>query len=483
MPGRFISMRLFQFWLLTSIGLLTANSVAAFEISGIKWPGATTDFYVGLQGSSATAIRWQDAFIAAAEEWNATGDFTFNILEQYQDPCDGNARNGVDFTADVCGNAFGGGVLAVTLYQYRTQVLGPPVLLQTDIAINDRIEFNVFDGNLVQFGINGLDFQRVALHELGHALGLGHEEERPSIMAPNIGNLYRLQADDIDAVHMLYNGLGECAIQTLSPGSRLGVLDSNDCTVAELTVGGTDTSYIDVYQLELTEPGIVDLHMASTALDSVLLLADANLNYLEFDDKSAGQCSSSLRELLMPGTYFVLANTYVDPPRSDCGNVGLYTLQTTLSPAVLPDLGAVQGLTGGSSDAIFRGGVSGDNGISFGGQLRASDSIDIAATITMDPQHVGKPGFIVVAAAVGDTILVQNQNGGFDVVDPAAGDIPHLRNKVLAASESVLVASNLIPAFLDIESADVALVVGYGLDSEPSQIYYHENPLNLRVRP
>lgn len=475
--------RCVQLWILAWTGMLYSGAASAFDISGIKWPGATTDFYVGLQGSSATAVRWQDAFISAAQEWNATGDFTFNIIEQYQDPCDGRDRNGVDFTPDVCGNSYGSGVLAVTLYKYRTQVLGPPALLQADIVINQDINYNVFDGNLVQLGLNGLDFRRVALHELGHALGLGHEDDEASIMASNIGNLYQLQDDDRDAVSMLYNGLGECAIYNLSPGNRLGVLDNNDCTVAELTVGGTDTSYIDVYQLQLTEPGILDLNMESTDLDSVLLLADANLNYLEFDDKSAGECSSSLRELLMPGTYFVLANTYVDPPRSDCGNVGLYSLQTTLTSTDLPDLGPVQSLTGGTSAAVFRGGISTDNGASFGNQQRNQDSIDIAVEISVDPQHVGESGFIVVAAAIDDTILVQTPTGGFEVIDPAAGDIPHLRNKVLGASESVLVASNLIPAFLGIDNAEVALVVGYGLDSDPAQIYYHQDPLVLNVRP
>jgi len=64
-----------------------AAPLAAFDINGTKWPGAQTDFYVGMEGVSLTGISWNTAFISAAEEWNAATDFNFNITETFRDPC------------------------------------------------------------------------------------------------------------------------------------------------------------------------------------------------------------------------------------------------------------------------------------------------------------------------------------------------------------------------------------------------------------
>ena len=52
-----------------------------------------------------------------------------------------------------------------------------------------------------------MDFRRVAVHELGHALGLTHEDDVPAIMATNqrTGNtIVKPQADDIAGVQALY---------------------------------------------------------------------------------------------------------------------------------------------------------------------------------------------------------------------------------------------------------------------------------------
>ena len=466
-----------------AIGLLAlASNLAAFEIDGIKWPGATTEFYVGIDGTSPSGVLWNTAFISAMNEWSESTAFTFSVVPQREDPCAFDARNGVGFTSDVCGSEYGEGTLAVTLSRFSSQILGPPYIVRSDIIINNNLNFDVFSGRLVQFGIprGTLDFRRIALHELGHAMGLDHEESAPAIMAPNISNIDSLQADDIKGANTLYGGLSNCDIAPLNFGSAVNALSGNDCTVAELTVGGTDTSFIDLYEFELEESTTLSFTMNSAELDSVLILADRDLRYLDFDDKSSDLCSSALITTLQPGSYFLLANTFVEPIKAECGNTGNYTLQADFVSQQLQPLGRPVSLLGTPFAAKFFGGVSSDIGQSFGNSFNSTNSLDIEARIEVDPIHVGQPGFIVVAALIDDQILFLDSSGAF--VESSSQFI-RAQSLTLGATQELSIARSLVPADIGIESIEVRLVVGYGLETDPSEVFFHQNPLSLVVKP
>ena len=54
-------------------------------------------------------------------------------------------------------------------------------------------------------GGKGVDLLSVAVHEFGHALGLGHSDVKESLMYPTYaGKRTRLQRDDINGIEMLY---------------------------------------------------------------------------------------------------------------------------------------------------------------------------------------------------------------------------------------------------------------------------------------
>jgi len=59
---------------------------AAFEISGSKWKGGKTDFYVSLTGESPSGIAWHDSFLAAIADWDDDTVFDFNVIEQQSTP-------------------------------------------------------------------------------------------------------------------------------------------------------------------------------------------------------------------------------------------------------------------------------------------------------------------------------------------------------------------------------------------------------------
>jgi hypothetical protein len=461
-----------------------AMQVSAFELKGLKWHRAEAEFYVALTGTSATGISWNSAFIAALNEWNAKTPFNFILREEARDPCQLDGVNGVDFRPDLCGTEFGSKTLAVTFIRRTApQLLGEPNIVESDIVVNQAEAFNVYDGRLVQFGIQGLDFRRIALHELGHVLGLDHETSKAAIMSPSIGNIDRLQADDIAGVEALYGGLANCTIMNLNYGLFSGALDANDCTVQELTAGSSDTSFIDIYRFDLFSETAIEFNMTSSGLDSVLILADTDLQFLGFDDKSSNTCNSSLSQTLPPGSYFLLANTYDVPVKEECGNQGNYQISASFSSSGPTALGASTSLTGAESNAGFRAGITGDKGLSYGNQFKPNDSLDISAEITIDPQHQGQAGFLFVAALVGEQILFLNPQGQFVDSSASPTSITSSSVKFLSSIEQIEIATALVPAALDIQNIVVDFYVGYGLISNTNEAYYHQTPLNLTIAP
>ncbi|MFK7865739.1 MAG: matrixin family metalloprotease [Pseudohongiellaceae bacterium] len=462
---------------------LLASPLFAFDIDGTKWPGGNTEFYVSIPGTSPSGLLWNTAFIDAMENWNQSTRFKLNLVEELEDPCRFDSRNGVGFTSDVCGSAFGSNTLAVTLTRFSSQILGPPAIIRSDIVINEAVRYDIFDGRLVQAGIpfGSVDFRRVALHELGHALGLDHETSADAIMAPNISNIDSLQVDDIAGVNTLYGGLDNCSIRPLNFGTSSNALNGNDCTVVDLTVGGTDTSFIDLYRFNLDAPATVSFEMNSTELDSVLIIATTDLDYLAFDDKSSGLCSSSLTTNLPAGNYFVLGNTYVDPPKTECGNTGDYVLEASFESSVSGDLGASVSLLGAASNGSFSGGISADNGLSFGNRFASTSSLDIEATISVDSLHIGQDGFLVAGATIGETVLFLNANGNFE--EASTSEFIKARSITLADTQDLVLARDLIPANLGIDNIEVNFWVGYGLDSQPQEIFFHQQPINLVITP
>jgi len=460
-------------------------AAVAFDFSGEKWPGGETEFYFALEGTSGTGRLWNTAFSEALLDWNGATDFNYILRQESRDPCVSDSLNGVDFTEDVCGTEFGEQTLAVTLISTQKQLLGPPKMTEADIVVNQGVPLDIFDGNLQQLGarFDGVDFRRIALHELGHALGLDHELSASAIMAATVSNLDRLTEDDIAGVNTLYGGLANCTVRVLSYGQTTDALTAGDCTVDELTLGNSDDSFIDVYSFELVESTTIQFEMASTVLDSVLILADSKLQYLGFDDKQSGSCSSSLSQTLDPGSYLILANTFDEPVQEACGGTGSYELTVTFSSSGTPDLGVGTSRNGGSANAQFSAGITADDGGSYGNRFSASASLDLDISIDIDPLHVGQAGFLIIGAIVDGGILLLNQQGQF--IQYAQNSAPLIRasSKVLNATEALAVLTDFVPAEVDIDSITVDFFIGYGLDSDPTEVYFHQTPLNLIIVP
>ena len=114
-------------------------------------------------------------------------------------------------------------------------------------------------------------------------------------------------------------------------------------------------------------------------------------------------------------------------------------------------------------------------------KMEPEDSLDITAEITMDASHVGQAGFLVVGAFLDDQILLLNEQGQFEYADPIPNPLTRAASKMLGADESITVFTDLVPATYGIENIVVDFFFGYGLDSNPEEIYFHQTPLTLII--
>ncbi len=200
------------------LGLLLVPTAASYEILG-HWPSPQTTLYVdglvaarafraggdGVSNSVESAlsqdgVRWDNAFVWMMNEWSSETPFTLFVNRTFHDPCNTlNLQNGVDFRSDVCGDSFGANVLAVAVWFSN----GLGELNQSNIIFNDNELWDRYRGPMRW---PEMDFDRVALHELGHFIGLAHESGVPSIMVPSVGDVDTIQADDIEGVCAIYGG-------------------------------------------------------------------------------------------------------------------------------------------------------------------------------------------------------------------------------------------------------------------------------------
>lgn len=299
-------------------------AAGAYELDGSRWPGARTSFWVGLSGSSPSGVPWSQAFEEAADEWSALTPFQFDIVPSYASPCGSVAfRNGVDFGDDICGDAFGANTLAVTL-----QLFSGFEMLETDIVFNQpRWSWDVYDGPMQLFSE---DFRRVALHELGHALGLAHEDDGPpTIMESFIGNRDALGSDDVAGVEALYGGCDDRPALG-DETDLLGILRPSDCFLSELLPEEAgDTTLLDIYALSVGD-GELSVQLDSDDFRPYLAVVPAEgaggLGDALATDGNASSESARVELELEAGDYLVLANAYFP------SSAGTYRLRAEFVP-------------------------------------------------------------------------------------------------------------------------------------------------------
>ena len=299
-----IPLRFARTGLITFLVFIIPSPGSAFQISEAHWATGEATFLTKLSGGSV----WQIAFESAQQAWNlGADDFVYSSVNAFVSPCLDDGLNGVDFTTTVCGSDYGSAI-AVTMSSF---FISDGSFVETDIVFDSNEPWSIYGGPL-QAGQT--DFSRVAVHELGHALGLDHESVAVSIMNPFVGNIETPQQDDFDGVAGIYDNdsLAGCepVIQTINFTVN-GKLESGDCTFGQLSAASSDPSFVDLYQISAEFAGTLTVTMTSAVLDSYLILSDLGLtSTLIFDDDSAGGLDAQFSVVVEPGGYIILANYF-----------------------------------------------------------------------------------------------------------------------------------------------------------------------------
>ena len=148
------------------------------QTSGARWDTASATIYIDTQDET-----FRSAYQEAIRAWNQTGAFTFQIV---------NDKNKANIVATEMND---GTVSAAGEAESQTNLL-------TKRFTNVTVRLNRYYLLNIQYGYSYERIVNTAEHELGHAIGLEHNEEK-SVMQSS-GSFYGIQAVDVQAVKELY---------------------------------------------------------------------------------------------------------------------------------------------------------------------------------------------------------------------------------------------------------------------------------------
>ncbi|WP_423217150.1 matrixin family metalloprotease [Streptococcus equinus] len=148
--------------------------------SGARWSSNSANVYI--ETTDETLVS---AYEEAINAWNATGAFTFNLVEN---------ESSADIVATEYSDASS---KAAGLAETETNALTNQIT-HVDVKLNT---YYLLEND---YGYTHNRIVYTAEHELGHAIGLDHDDDEESVMQSS-GSYYGIQSVDIEKVNEIYN--------------------------------------------------------------------------------------------------------------------------------------------------------------------------------------------------------------------------------------------------------------------------------------
>jgi hypothetical protein len=185
----------------------------AYVLEGAAWQFSPVNVRMELSSTSGSLLyppsyplldgstSWEEIYTGSAGVWNAVMA-DLQLTTSPSPASSPGAQDGINeayFGTSIAGSALDQNTLALTvIYDEGT------TLVESDTAFNSTIPWNSYPGSLLSNGV--IDFRRVAIHELGHTIGLAdiNGTNPLAIMDIDVSNIYYLTSDDIAGAQALY---------------------------------------------------------------------------------------------------------------------------------------------------------------------------------------------------------------------------------------------------------------------------------------
>jgi hypothetical protein len=187
----------------------------AYVLEGANWKYSPVNVQMKLSSTAGSlqyppafplydgSASWEQIYTAAIGVWNAV----MANLQLTTTPSPGSnlgTQDGINeayFGTNIAGYNLQPSDLAITVIYYEDSTL-----VEADTVFKSTVPWNSYPGPLLNNGNGPIDFRRVAIHELGHTIGLAdiNGTNPLAIMDIDVSNIYYLTSDDIAGAQALY---------------------------------------------------------------------------------------------------------------------------------------------------------------------------------------------------------------------------------------------------------------------------------------